>query len=125
MFDHIIMFRADDLSPEIEAELMTKLASLAEVPGIVDFALGKNIGDRSRGFDYCMRITFADEAAHDAYQAHPHHLDIVRYNRTVTTEHICRRLPVGAVNRAELHPWTGSSSRDPEACTTGRREGSG
>jgi hypothetical protein len=89
VFDHIIMFRADDLSPEIEAELMTKLASLAEVPGILDFALGKNVSDRSRGFDYCMRITFADEAAHDAYQAHPHHLDIVRYNRTVTTEHIC------------------------------------
>jgi hypothetical protein len=89
VFDHIIMFKAEGLDADTEGELMRQLASLGDVPGIVDFALGKNVGDRSRGFDYCMRITFLDQEAHDAYQADPHHQAVVRYNRTVTTEHIC------------------------------------
>ena len=93
VFEHIILFRADDLGRAAEQELMAKLATLAEIPGVLEFALGKNVGARSRGFDYCMRITFEDVAAHDAYQAHPHHLEIVQYNRSVTTEHICVDFP--------------------------------
>jgi hypothetical protein len=89
MIDHVIMFRADGLSNEGSTELMEQLGRLAEVPGILGFALGKNFGDRSRGFDYCLRVTFADKAALDAYQEDPLHLDVVRYNRAVTDEHIC------------------------------------
>jgi len=93
VFDHIILFKAENLPPEVDTELMRQLGSLAKVPGVLDFALGKNVSDRSRGFDYCMRITFADQAAHEAYQAHPRHLEVVKYNRTVTTEHICVDFP--------------------------------
>jgi hypothetical protein len=89
MIDHVIMFRAERLSKEGSAELMDQLGRLAEVPGILGFALGRNFGDRSRGFDYCLRVTFADKAALDAYQEHPLHLEVVRYNRAVTDEHIC------------------------------------
>jgi hypothetical protein len=89
MIDHVIMFRAEGLSNEGSAELMEQLGRLAAVPGVLGFALGKNFGDRSRGFDYCVRVTFADKAALDAYQEHPLHLDVVRYNRAVTDEHIC------------------------------------
>jgi len=89
MLDHVIMFRADDLDAETEAELMRQLGRLKDVPGVLDFALGKNFGDRSRGFDYCMRVTFADKDALDAYQDDPLHLEVVAYNRQVTSEHIC------------------------------------
>lgn len=89
MIDHVIMFKAEGLDADAERELMDQLARLEDVPGVVEFALGKNFGDRSRGFDYCVRVTFADRAALDAYQAHPLHLDVVTYNRSVTSEHIC------------------------------------
>ena len=89
MLDHVIMFRAEDLSPAAEEELMAQLGRLRDVPGVLEFALGKNFGARSRGFDYCVRVTFADEASLDAYQDDPLHLEVVAYNRRVTSEHIC------------------------------------
>jgi hypothetical protein len=90
MIDHVIMFRpVADLSDAEERHLFERLGELANVTGVVDFALGKNFGDRSRGFDICMRVTFADRAALDAYEADPQHLEIVAYNRTVTSEHLC------------------------------------
>jgi hypothetical protein len=89
MIDHVIIFRADDLSDEGSAELLEQLGRLSQVPGVVDFALGKNYGNRSRGFDYCLRITFADKAALEAYDADPLHQEVVKYNRAVTQEHLC------------------------------------
>jgi hypothetical protein len=89
MLDHVIMFKAAALTPEGEAELFAELARLKEVPGVVDFALGKNFGDRSRGFDFCMRVTFKSREDLAAYDAHPVHKSVVTYNRAVTDEHIC------------------------------------
>lgn len=89
MIDHVIIFRAEDLSEAGSAELLEQLARLSQVPGVVDFALGKNYGNRSRGFDYCMRITFEDKAALEAYDADPLHQEVVTYNRAVTQEHLC------------------------------------
>jgi hypothetical protein len=88
MLDHVIAFRAD-LTPEGEQELFATLTRLRDIPGVVDFSVGKNFGDRSRGFDYCMRITFEDRAGLEAYEAHPTHVEIRAYNRSVTIEHIC------------------------------------
>ncbi|MDF2826555.1 MAG: stress responsive barrel domain protein [Mycobacterium sp.] len=89
MIDHVIIFRADDLSEEASDELLEQLGRLSQVPGVLDFALGKNFGNRSRGFDYCMRITFADQASLEAYDADPLHQEVVKYNRAVTSEHLC------------------------------------
>jgi hypothetical protein len=89
VLDHVIMFKAASLSAEGESELFAELAKLKDVPGVVDFALGKNFGDRSRGFDYCMRITFKSREDLAAYDAHPIHHAVVAYNRAVTDEHIC------------------------------------
>jgi hypothetical protein len=89
MIDHIIIFKAEHIDEQTERTLMSRLGELAKIPGVVGFALGKNFGDRSRGFDVCMRITFADREAMDRYEAHPIHLDVRAYNRTVTDEHIC------------------------------------
>ena len=89
MIDHVIIFRADGLSDQASAELLEQLGRLSQVPGVVDFALGKNYGSRSRGFDYCMRITFADKEALETYDADPLHQEVVKYNRAVTQEHLC------------------------------------
>jgi hypothetical protein len=88
MLDHVIAFRAD-LTPDGEDELFAKLRVLATIPGVLGFAVGKNHGERSRGFDYCMRITFADRDALARYEEHPTHVEIRAYNRAHTIEHIC------------------------------------
>ena len=89
MIDHVICFKAPDLSTEDEAALLGRLAELQTIPGVVDYALGVNFGARARGFDYCMRVTFASRADLDTYEAHPLHLDVVAFNRALTEEHIC------------------------------------
>lgn len=89
MIDHVICFKAPDLDAASEAALFAKLGELRHVPGVREFALGKNFGNRSRGFDVCMRITFDSRADLDAYEEHPIHKDVVAYNRQVTQEHIC------------------------------------
>ena len=58
VIDHVIAFKAPDLDTEAEKALFAKLSELQHVPGVREFALGKNFGARSRGFDVCMRITF-------------------------------------------------------------------
>ena len=85
----MIIFRAAGLAPAAEAELLAQLGRLGDVPGVLGFAVGKNFGARARGFDYCVRITFADRAALDAYENDPLHREVVRYNRAVTSEHLC------------------------------------
>jgi hypothetical protein len=90
VIDHVIIFRpAEGLDAEGEEKLFSRLSELGGLPGVVDFALGKNFGSRSDGYDICMRVTFADRAALDAYEAHPGHLDVVAYNRQVTAGHLC------------------------------------
>jgi heme-degrading monooxygenase HmoA len=89
VIDHVIAFKAPGLDAESENELFAKLGELREVPGVREFSLGRNFGDRSRGFDICMRITFDTREDLDAYEAHPLHKEVVAYNRKVTEEHIC------------------------------------
>jgi hypothetical protein len=90
VIDHVIMFKSEQLSNQGEQELYANLGKLLDIPGIVDIAIGKNFGERSRGFDYCMRVTFETREDLDAYEAHPIHADVVvPYNRAVTDEHIC------------------------------------
>jgi hypothetical protein len=89
VIDHVIAFKAPRLDAATEKELFAKLRELRLVPGVREFSLGRNFGDRSRGFDICMRITFATREDLDAYERHPVHKEVVAYNRTVTDEHIC------------------------------------
>jgi hypothetical protein len=89
MLDHVICFKAPQLDEQQAAELREQLGRLGDVPGVVEFAIGMNFGERSRGFDFCVRVTFADRAGLDAYQEDPLHLEVVTYNRAVTEEHIC------------------------------------
>jgi hypothetical protein len=89
LIDHVIAFKALRLGAQEEAELFDRLAELGTVPGVVGFALGRNEGDRSRGFDVCMRVTLESWEALQAYENHPVHKDVVAYNRKVTAEHIC------------------------------------
>ena len=88
MRDHMISFKAE-LDEEGERELFARWARLREIPEVVELVVGKNVGSRARGFDYCMRITFESEDGLRAYEEHPLHQDVRTYNRSVSIEHIC------------------------------------
>jgi len=89
LIEHVIIFRADRLSPSAESDLLGWMARLRDHAGIVGFASGKNFSDRSKRFDYCLRITFQDRDALDAYQNDPAHLAFVEYREAVTDDLIC------------------------------------
>jgi hypothetical protein len=88
MIDHVIAFRAE-LEPDQVAELFAQWDRLREIPEVVELVTGENFGNRSRGFEYCMRITFEDAAGLEAYEKHPVHIEVRTYNRAHTLEHIC------------------------------------
>ena len=90
MIDHVICFKLpESAGSELREALKQRLSELAEIPGVVGFALGENFGHRARGFDINMRVTLETREDLDAYEAHPIHLDVVAYNRKITEEHIC------------------------------------
>lgn len=47
----------------------------AEIPGIEAYEWGTNVSPEglNRGFTHCFTLTFASEAARDAYLVHPAH----------------------------------------------------
>jgi hypothetical protein len=88
VLDHVIAFQAD-LTPEGEQALWANLERLRAIPEVRELTIGKNVGTRSQGYDYCMRITFDSLADLAIYEDHPVHVEVRAYNRAVTTAHIC------------------------------------
>jgi hypothetical protein len=71
---HTVAFRlvhpAD--SAEEQAFLTEGPALLAAIPGVQDFTVSRQVGTKSaHRFQFAM--TFADQDAYDAYDAHPDH----------------------------------------------------
>jgi hypothetical protein len=78
---HIVLFRfRTDLAEGTIAALFTELRGLADrIPGITSFSGGayRSPEGLARGFSHGFCMTFADEAARDAYLPHPEHQAIV------------------------------------------------
>lgn len=60
-----------------EAEFLgTARATLSAIPGVSDFTVHKQVSPKSDlGWQFSM--IFADQAAYDAYDVHPAHVDFV------------------------------------------------
>ena len=78
MFVHSVYFwLRDDLSPEQRKRFVDGATSLTTIESVHQGFLGtpaktdRSIIDRS--YSYALVVSFADEAAHDAYQVHPVH----------------------------------------------------
>lgn len=74
---HIVMFgfREGTTADEL-AEIVRRFAALqSEVPGIEAFEWGENNSPegKANGLTHCFVLTFASEAARDAYLPHPNH----------------------------------------------------
>jgi heme-degrading monooxygenase HmoA len=78
MIRHIVPFRLTHAHGSAEeADFLTANRALAEIPGVENFELLRQISPKSN-FDFCVSMAFADQAAYGAYNAHPAHIDFVQ-----------------------------------------------
>lgn len=82
MFSHIVVFWADPENPQSAANLIDGAERyLRHIPGIVHFHIGRMVPSHrpvvDQSYQVALNVTFTDKAAHDAYQAHPDHVEFV------------------------------------------------
>ena len=77
MFEHVVLFKLKpDLTPQAVQKLRDALNGLRGiVPGILQFQLTDNLSQRSQGHTLVLFSRFVTSQAHDAYQAHPKHVE--------------------------------------------------
>lgn len=78
MIRHTVSFSlAHPEGSEAEADfLSTGVRMLTAIPGVEDFVVSRQVSAKSEhAFQFAM--TFADQAAYDAYDAHPEHRGFV------------------------------------------------
>lgn len=78
MIRHAALFRLNHAagSPE-ERSFLTALAGLSSIPGVQEFQIARETSPKN-DFDYAVSMIFADQAAYDAYNVHPLHVDFVQ-----------------------------------------------
>ena len=82
MLSHVVLFwLKPELTAEQRAAFMSKVRTLATIPGVVKCHIGEPAAtDRpviDRTYSVGLNLIFPDMAAHDAYQVHPTHLAFV------------------------------------------------
>lgn len=76
---HVVLLRFKQVEQSRIDEVMAELAGLKDrIPGILDYSGGRNSSTEglNQGFEYGFVMTFADEAARDAYLPHPIHEEV-------------------------------------------------
>ena len=78
MIRHAALFRLihEAGSAEERAFLLT-LSALRHIPGVDDFAISEEISPKNP-YAFAVSMTFADQAAYDAYNSHPLHVTFVQ-----------------------------------------------
>jgi len=78
MIRHIVPFRLKHPagSPE-ETSFLAANRKLADIPGVEQFELSRQVSPKN-DFTFCVFMVFADQAAYDAYNQHPVHVDFVQ-----------------------------------------------
>jgi hypothetical protein len=87
MLVHNVYFALTDNTTTAKKKLVASCWKyLTDHPGTAFFACGtlaqelkRDVNDRN--FDVALLIVFKDQAAHDAYQAAPRHLDFIKENK--------------------------------------------
>ena len=76
---HTVVFRlAHQPGTPAESEFLdTARATLPAIDGVTEFAINKQVSEKS-DLDWQFSMIFADQAAYGAYNAHPEHLAFVK-----------------------------------------------
>ena len=88
MLTHIVVWKyLSDIEPEVRAEHVRLLASLASVIEEVEsLAVGSDVLKLPRSFDTGLVATFRDRAALDAYTIHPEHIKVAAFGKTISEQ---------------------------------------
>jgi hypothetical protein len=83
MFSHIVIFWTDPGQPNAADQLVASASKLLQpIPGLVHFQVGKMIGSQrpvvDQSYQVALNTVFTSQAAHDAYQVHPAHVEFVQ-----------------------------------------------
>jgi hypothetical protein len=88
VLSHDVYFTLNDASPAARQKLVEACRLyLTGHDGAVAFAAGVRAEEMKRdvndtGFDVSLHVSFRDQAAHDAYQEHPRHLQFIESMRS-------------------------------------------
>jgi hypothetical protein len=82
MFSHLVIFWTDPAQADAAGRLVAGAnALLKSIPGVLALHAGTRVpSDRpivEQSFQVALNVVFADQAAHDAYQTHPAHVEYV------------------------------------------------
>jgi heme-degrading monooxygenase HmoA len=78
MIRHAAIFRLKHAAASAEeTRFLQALAELAHIPGVQDFQIGREISPKN-DFAFAVSMFFADQAAYDAYNIHPAHVEFVQ-----------------------------------------------
>ena len=78
MIRHAALFRLHHAQGSAaEADFLHTLAGLAVIPGVRDLQVSREISPKN-DYAFAVSMTFADQAAYDAYNAHPLHQAFVQ-----------------------------------------------
>ena len=59
-----------------QADFLAAAERLADIPGVEEFEVVREVSPKN-GFSFGISMEFADQAAYDAYNAHPDHVRFV------------------------------------------------
>jgi hypothetical protein len=81
MFIHVFGFRWKATAREEHKARARKdiLAFRNVIPGLVAVNVGRNLSQRSQGYDFCGLMTFTSKEAFDGYFAHPAHMALLEW----------------------------------------------
>lgn len=95
MFSHVVIFWTDPAQPGAAEELIAGARQyLQGIPGILHFHVGKLAPSPravvEQSYQVGLNVVFTDQAAQDAYQAHPAHAEFVER----VFKRVCQRVVV-------------------------------
>lgn len=78
MIRHAALFRLSHAAgSDAEASFLAALAGLKVIPGVAAFEIAREVSPKN-DFAFAVSMTFADQAAYDAYNVHPLHVAFVQ-----------------------------------------------
>ncbi len=81
MITHVVVFWTDKPAEALNPVLLPLAKTLGTIPGVEEFRMGPPVrsvrGVVDDSFSFAISMSFADQAAADAYQTHPIHLEFI------------------------------------------------
>jgi hypothetical protein len=84
---HIVLLKLRDAGPENKAKVRAVLAGMAgKIPQLRHLEVGVNIIHSDRSYDLAVVARFNSVEDLQAYQNHPHHVEVLNYLQDVRLE---------------------------------------